>query len=84
MERLGKPEAEAVDWSSLAVYCIANAFGKYDLHAIKQMNRNIRLIRYANGGDMVMFEYLNSPSTGASGLSSSIVRRLHSRSPVPQ
>ena len=29
------------------------------------MNRNIRLIRYANGGDMVMFEYLNSPSTVA-------------------
>ena len=26
----------------------------YDLHAIKQMNRNIRLIRYANGGDMVV------------------------------
>lgn len=63
MDRLGKAEAERIDWSSPAVYCIANAFGKYDLHAIKQMNRNIRLIRYANGGDMVMFEYLNSPST---------------------
>lgn len=65
MDRLGKAEAEKIDWSSPAVYCIANAFGKYDLHAIKQMNRNIRLIRYANGGNMVMFEYLNSPSTEA-------------------
>lgn len=65
MDRLGKAEAEKIDWSSPAVYCIANAFGKYDLHAIKQMNRNIRLIKYANGGDMVMFEYLNSPSTEA-------------------
>lgn len=64
MERLGSTEAEAIDWSSPAVYCIANAFGKYDLHAIKQMNRNIRLIRYANGGGVLMFEYLNSPSTG--------------------
>lgn len=63
MEKLGKKAAEEIDWSSPAVYCIANSFGKYDLHAIKQMNRNIRLIRYANGGDMVMFEYLNSPST---------------------
>lgn len=63
MERFGKAEADAIDWSSPAVYCIANAFGKYDLHAIKQMNRNIRLIRYANGGDVLMFEYLNSPST---------------------
>lgn len=65
MDCLGKAEAEKIDWSSPAVYCIANAFGKYDLHAIKQMNRNIRLIRYANGGDVVMFEYLNSPSTEA-------------------
>lgn len=70
MERLGKAEAEAIDWSSPAVYCIANAFGKYDLHAIKQMNRNIRLIRYANGGDVLMFEYLNSPSTGGSNAGS--------------
>lgn len=28
------------------------------------MNHNIRLIRNANGGDVLMFEYLNSPSTG--------------------
>lgn len=63
MDRLGPKAADSIDWSSPAVYCIANAFGKYDLHAIKQMNRNIRLIRYANGGNVVMFEYLNSPST---------------------
>ena len=65
MDKLGKAAANNIDWSSPAVYCIANAFGKYDLHAIKQMNRNIRLIRYANGGDVLMFEYLNSPSTSA-------------------
>ena len=68
MERLGKAEAEAIDWNSPAVYCIAKAFGKYDLHAIKQMNRNIRLIRYANGDDVLMFEYLNSPSTDISSV----------------
>ena len=67
MERLGEVEAEAIDWSSPAVYCIANTFGKYDLHAVKQMSRNIRLVRYANGGDVLMFEYLNSPSMGAAG-----------------
>lgn len=65
MEVLGGEAAEVIDWSSPAVYCIANSFGKYDLHAIKQMNRNIRLIRYANGGDLVMFEYLNAPSTSS-------------------
>lgn len=69
MEVLGGEAAESIDWSSPAVYCIANSFGKYDLHAVKQMNRNIRLIRYANGGDLVMFEYLNAPSTSASSSS---------------
>ena len=69
-EKLGTGEAEAIDWSGPTVYCIANAFGKYDLHAIKQMNRNIRLIRYANGGDVLMFEYLNSPSTCGSSVGS--------------
>lgn len=64
MERLGAEAAEAIDWGSPAVYCVANSFGKYDLHAIKQMNRNIRLVRYANGGDLVMFEYLNTPAAG--------------------
>lgn len=58
MDRLGKAEAEKIDWSSPAVYCIANAFGKYDLYAIKQMNRNIRLIRYANDADTVEFNDL--------------------------
>ena len=61
MERLGAEAAEAIDWGSPAVYCVANSFGKYDLHAIKQMNRNIRLVRYANGDGLIMFEYLNTP-----------------------
>lgn len=65
MRRLGKEAADAIDWSSPSVYCIANSFGKYDLHAVNQMNRSIRLVRYANGGDVLMFEYLNAPSTGS-------------------
>lgn len=64
LEKLGKKAADSIDWSAPSVYCIANAFGKYDLHAVKQMNRNIRLVRYANGGDVIMFEYLNAPSAG--------------------
>lgn len=62
LEKLGKRAADSIDWSAPSVYCIANAFGKYDLHAVKQMNRNIRLVRYAKGGDVIMFEYLNTPS----------------------
>lgn len=62
MEKLGRDVAEAVDWSSPAVYCVANSFGKYDMHAIRQMNRNIRLVRYAIGEDTILFEFLNAPS----------------------
>ena len=69
MKELGVEAAEKIDWSSPAVYCIANMFGKYDLHAVKQMNRNIRLIRYSSNSDLVMFEFLNSVSTSAPKLS---------------
>ncbi|MBC2889705.1 DUF5655 domain-containing protein [Gordonibacter massiliensis (ex Traore et al. 2017)] len=64
-DEFGKAAADSIDWSSPAVYCVASAFGKYDLHAIKQMNRNIRLIRYAKNDDMILFEFLNAPSTVA-------------------
>ncbi len=78
MEKLGKQVADAIDWGSPAVYCVANAFGKYDLHAIKQVNRNIRLVRYANGGDIVLFEFLNAPSTISPSLDTPI-RKLNGR-----
>lgn len=68
MDRLGSEAAESIDWSSPAVYCIANSFGKYDAHAVKQMNRNIRLIRYGNGDGVIMFEYLNAPSTNSTSI----------------
>lgn len=61
--KLGKEVADSIDWTSPAVYCIAGSFGKYDLHAIKQMNRNIRLVRYAKCDSMILFEFLNAPST---------------------
>lgn len=66
LDKLGKQVADSIDWSSPAVYCVASSFGKYDLHAIKQMNRNIRLVRYAKSDDVILFEFLNAPSTAPS------------------
>ena len=66
LDKLGKQVADSIDWSSPAVYCVASSFGKYDLHAIKQMNRNIRLVRYAKSDDVILFEFLNAPSTALS------------------
>lgn len=60
IEKLGLKAAEKIDWSMPRVVCIAGDFTKYDESAIKQMNRNISLIRYKKfGSDLLMFEQIN-------------------------
>ena len=63
LEKLGAEVAKAVDWSGPRLICIAGDFGKYDEHAVKQMNRNIALIRYRRfEGDLLLLEQLTSAS----------------------
>lgn len=60
IEKLGLDAADDIDWSMPRVVCIAGDFTKYDESAIKQMNRNISLIRYKKfGNDLLMFEQVN-------------------------
>lgn len=60
MKKIGIEEAHKIDWTMPRVICIASDFTKYDEHAIKQMNRNVSLIRYKKFGDnMLMFEHIN-------------------------
>ena len=60
IEKLGLKAAEHIDWTMPRVVCIAGDFTKYDESAIKQMNRNISLIRYKKfGDDLLMFEQIN-------------------------
>ena len=47
MKKLGDIH-ENIEWSSPRLICIANDFTKYDIHAVKQINRNIDLIKYKN------------------------------------
>jgi predicted transport protein len=62
MEVLGYAKAEAIDWSMPCVICIANDFTKFDEHAVNQMQRNIKLVRYRKfGNDLIAFEHLNAP-----------------------
>lgn len=57
LDRLGKPTAEAVDWSAPRLICIAGDFNRYDDHAVKQIQRNIELIRYRRfGPDLLMLD----------------------------
>lgn len=43
-----------IEWQSPRLICIANDFTKYDIHAVKQINRNIDLIKYKNYQDELL------------------------------
>ena len=62
MEKLGPEVATNVDWSGPRLLCIAGDFTRYDGHAVKQINRNIELLRYRRFGDeLLMIEQVNQP-----------------------
>ncbi|GGA26013.1 DUF5655 domain-containing protein [Paenibacillus physcomitrellae] len=61
MKILGKECSDELDWSMPRLICIAGDFTKYDEYAVKQINRNIDLIRYKKfGADLLMLELVNS------------------------
>lgn len=66
MDKLGKPAADAIDWTAPRLVCIAADFTKYDGHAVQQINRNIELIRYRRFGDeLLLLELANAASANA-------------------
>lgn len=63
MDKLGRDIAGLVDWSAPRLLCIAGDFTRYDEHAVKQINRNIELLRYRRfGSDLLMVELLQAPN----------------------
>lgn len=62
IDKLGIEEANKIDWSVPCVICIAHDFTKYDIHAVNQMQRNIKLVSYRKyNPDLILFEHLNAP-----------------------
>jgi len=60
LKNLGKEKSENIEWNSPRLLCIAGDFTKFDEHAVKQMNRNIELIRYRKfGDDLLLLELVN-------------------------
>lgn len=60
--KLGAKVAGEIDWSMPCVICIASGFTKFDEHAVNQMQRNIKLVRYKKYNDThLLFELLNAP-----------------------
>ena len=74
MERLGAEIASDVDWSAPRLICIAGDFTRYDQHAVKQIARNIELIRYRRfDSGLLMLELVHAPKQARSGAPASPV-----------
>jgi predicted transport protein len=54
MEKLGSEIAEHLDWNGPRLICIAGDFTRYDEHAVRQIERNIELMRYRRFGDELL------------------------------
>ena len=69
LKKFGEKAAQSVEWSSPRLICIAGDFSRYDEHAIKQMNRNIELIRYMKfDDDLLLLEQVNAASAPLNGV----------------
>lgn len=64
LKKFDPKEAEEVDWPGARLLCIAGEFTKFDEHAVKQINRNIELIRYRRYGDGLLLLELVNATTG--------------------
>lgn len=69
MEELGNEAADDLDWSAPRLLCIAGDFTKYDGHAIRQINRDIELLRYQRYGEELLLLELISATSSKGGAS---------------
>lgn len=83
MERLGPDAAKAVDWTAPRLLCIAGDFTRYDEYAVKQIARNIELIRYRRfGEDLLMMELVHAPKTARFGATKTLAESKSADQPV--
>lgn len=67
---LGAEVADTIDFTSPRLVCVANAFTRYDEHAVRQMGRSIDLVRYQQfEGDLISLELFASTTAGTTVLS---------------
>lgn len=61
MRILGKEFSDKLDWTMPRLICVSADFTKYDEYAVKQINRNIDLVRYKKfGKELLMLDLINS------------------------
>lgn len=69
MEKVGKDIADKIEWSMPRLLCIAGDFTKFDEYAVKQINRNIELIRYKKyEDDLILFELVNATTASQTSI----------------
>ena len=69
MEKVGKDIADKIEWSMPRLLCIAGDFTKFDEYAVKQINRNIELIRYKKyEDDLILFELVNATTASQTAI----------------
>ena len=67
LKSFGEEEASKVEWSAPRLICIAGDFTRYDEHAVKQISRNIELIRYRRfGDDLLLLDLVTATATSPS------------------
>lgn len=73
-DKLGREDADKIEWSAPRLICIASDFTKYDEHAVNQMQRNIELIRYRRfGDDLLLLDLLTASSADKKSTNSGMV-----------
>jgi hypothetical protein len=65
LDGLGRRQVEAIAWDAPGLLCVAGDFSRYDVHAIKQIDRSVELIRYRRCGADVHLLELAAPSRGS-------------------
>lgn len=62
--RLGVESAASLDWSAPRLICVANDFTRYDEYAVRQIDRNVELVRYRDfGANLLAIELVTSVTT---------------------
>jgi predicted transport protein len=81
MERFGKDHAAKVEWSSPRLICIAGDFTRYDEHAVKQISRNIELVRYRRFEDLLLLDLVTTTASVGSQIERKASDNEATRSP---
>jgi len=72
-DRFGKKTADEIAWGVPRLICVAKGFSKYDVHAVKQINRNIELVRFEKfENEILLIELLTANSTTSAKTSSNL------------